>query len=137
LGSDAWASVRGSDRRRIVRKGLRSSGRPSTGVSHSSIPRKYTARFSTKSSSVKPSLPCGACADCSAGKLADCKVKKLIGLWSDGCLTEKVAVPADKPHIDIVFCIDCSGSMGPVIANVRPQSNRQKIWADLVTCIYM
>jgi 2-desacetyl-2-hydroxyethyl bacteriochlorophyllide A dehydrogenase len=42
---------------------------------------------------VKPSLPCGACADCSAGKLADCKVKKLIGLWSDGCLTEKVAVP--------------------------------------------
>src|SRR6478609_7956640 len=42
---------------------------------------------------VKPSLPCGECADCSAGKLADCKRKKLIGLWSDGCLTEKVAVP--------------------------------------------
>ncbi len=42
---------------------------------------------------VKPSLPCGECADCSAGRLADCKKKKLIGLWSDGCLTEKVAVP--------------------------------------------
>jgi 2-desacetyl-2-hydroxyethyl bacteriochlorophyllide A dehydrogenase len=42
---------------------------------------------------VKPSLPCGECADCSAGKLADCKRKRLIGLWSDGCLTEKVAVP--------------------------------------------
>lgn len=42
---------------------------------------------------VKPSLPCGECADCSAGRLADCKRKKLIGLWSDGCLTEKVAVP--------------------------------------------
>jgi 2-desacetyl-2-hydroxyethyl bacteriochlorophyllide A dehydrogenase len=42
---------------------------------------------------VKPSLPCGECADCSAGKLADCKKKKLIGLWSDGCMTEKVAVP--------------------------------------------
>jgi 2-desacetyl-2-hydroxyethyl bacteriochlorophyllide A dehydrogenase len=42
---------------------------------------------------VKPSLPCGECADCSAGKLADCKRKKLIGLWSDGCLTEQVAVP--------------------------------------------
>jgi 2-desacetyl-2-hydroxyethyl bacteriochlorophyllide A dehydrogenase len=42
---------------------------------------------------VKPSLPCGECADCGAGRLADCKKKKLIGLWSDGCLTEKVAVP--------------------------------------------
>jgi 2-desacetyl-2-hydroxyethyl bacteriochlorophyllide A dehydrogenase len=42
---------------------------------------------------VKPSLPCGDCADCSAGKLVDCKRKKLIGLWSDGCLTEKIAVP--------------------------------------------
>jgi 2-desacetyl-2-hydroxyethyl bacteriochlorophyllide A dehydrogenase len=42
---------------------------------------------------VKPSLPCGECADCAAGRLADCKRKKLIGLWSDGCLTEKVAVP--------------------------------------------
>jgi 2-desacetyl-2-hydroxyethyl bacteriochlorophyllide A dehydrogenase len=42
---------------------------------------------------VKPSLPCGECADCSAGKLADCKKKKLIGLWSDGCLTERIAVP--------------------------------------------
>ena len=27
------------------------------------------------------------------GQAADCKKKKLIGLWSDGCLTEKVAVP--------------------------------------------
>lgn len=42
---------------------------------------------------VKPSLPCGECGDCAAGKLADCKKKKLIGLWSDGCMTEKVAVP--------------------------------------------
>jgi len=42
---------------------------------------------------VKPSLPCGECADCSAGRLADCKRKKLIGLWSDGCLTERIAVP--------------------------------------------
>jgi len=42
---------------------------------------------------VKPSLPCEECADCRAGRLADCTRKKLIGLWSDGCLTEKVAVP--------------------------------------------
>jgi 2-desacetyl-2-hydroxyethyl bacteriochlorophyllide A dehydrogenase len=42
---------------------------------------------------VKPSLPCGDCADCAAGRLADCGRKKLIGLWSDGCLAEKVAVP--------------------------------------------
>jgi 2-desacetyl-2-hydroxyethyl bacteriochlorophyllide A dehydrogenase len=42
---------------------------------------------------VKPSLPCGDCPECSAGKPLDCKRKKLIGLWSDGCMTERVAVP--------------------------------------------
>lgn len=30
---------------------------------------------------------------------------------------------ADKPHIDVVFCIDCSGSMGPVI-----ETAKQKVW---------
>lgn len=43
---------------------------------------------------VKPSLPCGQCARCEAGQPADCRAKKLMGLWSDGCLTEKVEVPA-------------------------------------------
>lgn len=42
---------------------------------------------------VKPSLPCGECADCNAGRLAECGSKRLIGLWSDGCMAEKVAVP--------------------------------------------
>lgn len=42
---------------------------------------------------VKPSVPCEECADCAAGRLADCPRKKLMGLWLDGCLTEKVAVP--------------------------------------------
>jgi len=42
---------------------------------------------------VKPSLPCGECADCAADRLADCPRKKLIGLWSDGCMAERVAVP--------------------------------------------
>jgi 2-desacetyl-2-hydroxyethyl bacteriochlorophyllide A dehydrogenase len=42
---------------------------------------------------VKPSLPCGECAECAAGRLADCGRKRLIGLWSDGCMAEKVAVP--------------------------------------------
>jgi 2-desacetyl-2-hydroxyethyl bacteriochlorophyllide A dehydrogenase len=42
---------------------------------------------------VKPSLPCGECADCNAGRLADCCNKRLIGVWSDGCMAEKVAVP--------------------------------------------
>ena len=42
---------------------------------------------------VKPSLPCGECPDCRAGRLADCPRKKLIGLWSDGCMAEEVAVP--------------------------------------------
>ena len=30
----------------------------------------------------------------------------------------------EKPHIDVVFCIDCSGSMGPVI-----ETAKQKVWA--------
>ncbi|MGQ0574239.1 MAG: zinc-dependent alcohol dehydrogenase [Pseudonocardia sp.] len=42
---------------------------------------------------VKPSVPCEECADCVAGRLADCPRKKLMGLWLDGCLTEKIAVP--------------------------------------------
>lgn len=51
---------------------------------------------------VKPSLPCGECADCSGGKLADCKRKRLIGLWSDGCLAERIAVP----QVNLVPCPD-------------------------------
>src|SRR3954468_20283844 len=30
----------------------------------------------------------------------------------------------DRPHIDVVFCVDCSGSMGPVI-----ETAKQKVWA--------
>src|SRR5689334_22491304 len=37
---------------------------------------------------------------------------------------DKPAAVDDKPHIDIVFCIDCSGSMGPVI-----ETAKQKVWA--------
>src|SRR6476469_1706907 len=32
--------------------------------------------------------------------------------------------PQEKPHIDVVFCIDCSGSMGPVI-----ETAKQKVWS--------
>lgn len=42
---------------------------------------------------VKPSLPCGECLECSQDKPFDCGRKKLIGLWSDGCMTERIAVP--------------------------------------------
>ncbi len=42
---------------------------------------------------VKPSLPCGNCAACVDGPSLDCPNKKLIGLWSDGCFAELVAVP--------------------------------------------
>ena len=42
---------------------------------------------------VKPSLPCGECAACAGGPSLDCAKKKLIGLWSDGCFAELVAVP--------------------------------------------
>jgi hypothetical protein len=41
------------------------------------------------------------------------------------CLfTSAAARPDDKPAIDIVFCIDCSGSMGGVI-----ETAKQKVWA--------
>lgn len=43
---------------------------------------------------VKPSLPCGECDACRTGRPLDCPRKKLIGLWSDGCLAERIAVPA-------------------------------------------
>ena len=42
---------------------------------------------------VKPSLPCGDCPECHTDKPFDCQRKKLIGLWSDGCMTERIAVP--------------------------------------------
>ncbi|HWH28636.1 MAG TPA: alcohol dehydrogenase catalytic domain-containing protein [Mycobacteriales bacterium] len=42
---------------------------------------------------VKPSLPCGDCPECATDKPFDCQRKKLIGLWSDGCMTERIAVP--------------------------------------------
>jgi 2-desacetyl-2-hydroxyethyl bacteriochlorophyllide A dehydrogenase len=47
-----------------------------------------------QSFAVKPSLPCGSCAACADGQPLDCGSKKLIGLWSDGCLAERIAVPA-------------------------------------------
>src|SRR5258708_3541683 len=34
------------------------------------------------------------------------------------------AVSSEKPHIDVVFCLDCSGSMGPVI-----ETAKQKVWS--------
>ena len=43
---------------------------------------------------LKPSLPCGECAACADGRPLDCPRKKLIGLWSDGCLAERIAMPA-------------------------------------------
>src|SRR5205814_555722 len=33
-------------------------------------------------------------------------------------------IAADTPVVDVVFCIDCSGSMGPVIDTAK-----QKVWA--------
>lgn len=45
--------------------------------------------------------------------------------WSaEGAVPATPQAPADKPHIDVVFCIDCSGSMGAVIDTAK-----QKVWA--------
>lgn len=43
---------------------------------------------------VKPSFPCLTCRVCSENQFADCLNKKLIGLWSDGCLAESLLAPA-------------------------------------------
>ena len=42
---------------------------------------------------VKPSVPCDECDRCRNGQYDDCAHKKLMGLWLDGCYTEKVEVP--------------------------------------------
>ncbi|MQA82161.1 MAG: alcohol dehydrogenase catalytic domain-containing protein [Streptosporangiales bacterium] len=42
---------------------------------------------------VKPSFPCGTCELCARGGHEHCENKKLIGLWSDGCMAEYMAVP--------------------------------------------
>jgi threonine dehydrogenase-like Zn-dependent dehydrogenase len=43
---------------------------------------------------VKPSFPCYACPACKAGFFESCPDTKLIGLNSDGCFREFIAVPA-------------------------------------------
>ena len=53
----------------------------------------FAGRVDSVGEGVEPSLPCGECADCAAGRLADCPRKRLMGLWSDGCMAEKVEVP--------------------------------------------
>lgn len=50
-------------------------------------------RIVGRSFAVKPSLPCEECPACVGGHPADCAKKKLMGLWSDGCMAELVAVP--------------------------------------------
>lgn len=42
---------------------------------------------------VKPSVPCDDCPTCRDGHYDECPRKKLMGLWLDGCYTEKVEVP--------------------------------------------
>lgn len=43
---------------------------------------------------VKPSFPCRDCEACTNYHFSDCLRKRLIGLWSDGCLAEYLEVPA-------------------------------------------
>src|SRR3954463_13306340 len=50
----------------------------------------------------------------------------LLCVLSSPTFAEELARPApsEKPHIDVVFCLDCSGSMGPVI-----ETAKQKVWS--------
>ncbi|WP_166354129.1 zinc-dependent alcohol dehydrogenase [Phytoactinopolyspora limicola] len=45
---------------------------------------------------VKPSFPCLDCRACTHAQFSDCANKRLIGLWSDGCLAESLLVPASN-----------------------------------------
>lgn len=47
----------------------------------------------------------------------------VMGTWRANA-AEPAKVSDEKPHIDVVFCIDCSGSMGGVI-----ETAKQKVWA--------
>ena len=50
----------------------------------------------------------------------------LLCVLSSPAFANDLARPAtpEKPHIDVVFCLDCSGSMGPVI-----ETAKQKVWS--------
>jgi len=48
----------------------------------------------------------------------------LLALLATSTRAADLPGPQDKPHIDVVFCIDCSGSMGPVI-----ETAKQKVWS--------
>src|SRR4051794_4918479 len=52
----------------------------------------------------------------------------LLCVLSAPTFAEELARPAtpEKPHIDVVFCLDCSGSMGPVI-----ETAKQKVWSTV------
>lgn len=48
----------------------------------------------------------------------------VIGLMASMVSAADAPAAVEKPHIDVVFCIDCSGSMGPVIDTAKA-----KVWA--------
>ncbi|MQA01485.1 MAG: alcohol dehydrogenase catalytic domain-containing protein [Streptosporangiales bacterium] len=63
---------------------------------------------------VKPSFPCEACDWCRRDAHEYCENKRLVGLWSDGCMTEYVAVPA----VNLVPLPD--GVSAEATANLEP-----------------
>lgn len=63
---------------------------------------------------VKPSLPCRSCGACRARQYHDCIQKKLMGLWSDGCLAEYVQVPAaNVALLPDVVSFDAAANLEP------------------------
>jgi len=65
-----------------------------------------------------------------AERVASKRIAALLALLAVGCLSvaarakEPGVRDVDRAHIDVVFAIDCSGSMGPVI-----ETAKQKVWA--------
>jgi threonine dehydrogenase-like Zn-dependent dehydrogenase len=85
---------------------------------------------------VKPSLPCGECEDCRTGRLADCGRKKLIGLWSDGCMAEQVAVPRVNlvPRPDAVEAWQAS-LLEPLAVGLNTVDRLQMLVGDTVVVL--
>lgn len=79
---------------------------------------------------VKPSLPCGQCVQCEASNPAECRAKKQMGLWSDGCLTEKVEVPVVNlvPQPDGVEAWQAS-LLEPLAVGLTPSIACRSCWA--------
>ena len=56
-------------------------------------------------------------------------VLAVVACFSFASIASLAAEQTGKPQIDVVFCLDCSGSMGPVIENSRSRAVSLPGWS--------